>query len=380
METKNLTHHLTQTNTGKILNLTLNDKKIISKSGKEGKLRTIEKEFSNAEEAFKNFYKKEWQALKKGFVFFNENAKIGSPVLHKFIGGGFSGSLSFEQTPNGIYIYKSAKQTDDDLIDKLVMIDTSGALIDEVNLPKPLAWNIKYRAETNSLLLDIDHFIYEFDLDNNAFTNLGNDKSNITSFISTSKNKTAFASLDEFFIVDNSNTILFSQHYNIEAVSGKTTPFCGKLSNDGELLAFHNKVGEIQIIDTATGKLLNKIEADFEMINQFEFAHNNDLLVVKEDYGTWGMRYFDLTTNKEIKIEELEIPEYIKEVDAFCFNPTQSKLVLRQYNRTHVFDFIKRELLHSFEIKHMVKTCKMKFIGDRLGVRTDYGCFSIYNV
>jgi pyruvate formate-lyase activating enzyme-like uncharacterized protein len=145
-------------------------------------------------------------------------------------------------------------------------------------------------------------------------------------------------------------------------------------------LAFHNKVGEIQLINAMDGKVLTKITGDFIMVSQMEFTNNNNLLVVREQYGTWGMRYFDLSTNQEIKIKTLEIPEYTKDVNAFCFNSDQSKLVLVQRTRAYVFDFNERTYLHSFEIDHVVRTCDIKFVGDKLGVRTDYGCFSIYNV
>lgn len=375
---KEITHQLTDTASGKILNITLRDKMLISETGKSEKHKTTEKEFSSNEEALKNFYKKEWEALKKGLVLTSENAGVGQPVLHKFIGGGYTGSLSFQQTPNGIYIYKNAGQAER-LMDQLVLIDTSGALLNEIELPQPLAWNMEYRYETNSVLMDIDHFIYELDIESNTFRNLGSEKRNHASFVSVGNDKTAFATFGQLSMTDSQNKVLNTQHYEIEIIKG-TTPFCGKISRDGKLLAFHNKTGEIQIMDTTDGQLLNRIVADFEIVNQMEFADNNKLLVVRKQYGTWGMQYFELSANKEIKIDTLEIPEYTKEVNAFCFNADQSKLVLIQRSRAHVFDFNARKHIHSFQIEHIVKSCNIKFVGEKLGVRTDYGCFSLYNV
>jgi len=43
-------------------------------------------------------------------------------------------------------------------------------------------------------------------------------------------------------------------------------------------------------------------------------------------------------------------------------------------------DFNTKTFLHSFDLQHVVKTCNIKFVGEKLGVRSDYGCFSIYNV
>lgn len=375
---KNVTHQLVEKETGKLLNLTLNNKNLISETGKDGKLKTTEKTFPDLQEAQKNFYKKEWEALKKGFVLNNENAKIGEAVLHKFIGGGYTGCLSFQQTPKGIYVYKSTN-IEDDFTDYLVLIDNFGNILNEIALPYPLSWIIEYRTETNSILLDIDHFIFEYQIENELFVNLGDKERNCTSFVSVSKDKTAFATNEKIYIIDNQNNILHTLNYGIETIKG-TTPFCGKLSKDGKLLAVHNKVGEVQIIDTANGEIAKKIVADFQMIEEMEFANDNNLLIIQEQYGTWGMRYFDLSDNKEIKIDGLKIPEYTQEVRTFCFNADQSKLVLVQQTNAYVFDFNAKKLLHSFEIEHVVKTCKIKFVEDKLGVRTDYGCFSIYNV
>lgn len=374
-------HQLIDTNTEKVINLTLKDKILISETGKADELKATEKEFSSEEDALKNFYKKEWEALKKGFVINNENAEIGQPILHKFIGGAYTGALSFTYSPYGIFVYKDEPTTQNkqQIAGFLNIIDNYGKVLKTIELPEPLAWNIEYRTKTNSLLMDIDHFVYEFDIEKETFKNIGNKEYNHTSFVSVSKDKTAFANFDKIAVIDNKNEILFTQNYTYEVVKG-STPFCGKISGDGKLLAFHNKVGEIQIIDAENGQLLNKIEGDFKMIDQMEFTNNNQLLVAREQYGTWGMRYFDLSTNKEIKIKELEIPEYSKDVNAFCFNADQTKLVLVQMDRTHVFDFKNKTFLHSFKIEHLVKTCKIKFIEEKLGVRTDYGCFSIYNV
>ncbi|AZB01840.1 WD40 repeat domain-containing protein [Chryseobacterium joostei] len=372
-------HQLIDYKSDKIINLILKDRMLISETGKTDKFKTTKKEFSSNEDALKNFYKKEWESLKKGFVLNNENAKIGQPVLHKFLGGVYTGAISFAPTPKGIFVYKDESENEG-IKGSLNLIDLVGNVLKTIELPKPLAWNIEYRKERNSLIMDIDHYIYEFDIENGVFHNIGKENSHIDSFVSVANDKTAFATLNQLSIVDNHNKILHTKSYEIEIING-SSPFCGKLSKDGNLLAFHNKEGEIQIFDTKTGNLLKKIVADFRMVYQFEFADNNQLLVVREQYGTWGMRYFDLSTADEIQIKELEIPEYTKDVNAFCFNEDQTKLVLLQRADVYVFDFTDKKLLHSFKIEHLVKSCKIKFVAENLlCVRTDYGCFSIYNV
>ena len=78
---KNVTHQLIEKASGSVLILTLKDKSLFSEAGKSGKLKTTEKAFSDLEDARKNFYKKEWEALKKGFILHNYNAKPGEPFL-----------------------------------------------------------------------------------------------------------------------------------------------------------------------------------------------------------------------------------------------------------------------------------------------------------
>lgn len=375
---KEIKHRLIDNNSEKVINLILKDSILISETGKIDKLKTTKKEFSNKEEALRNFYKKEWEALKKGFVLNNEDDKIGQPILHKFIGGIYTGAMSFVSTPKGIFVYNDSQEND--TIDGFLnLIDNSGTILSTVQLPKPFAWDMAYRKATNSLILDIDHYIYEFNIENETFYNLGEEKSHIDSFISVADDKTGFATLNKLTVIDNQNKVLQTKEYEIEVINGNS-PFCGKLSADGKLLAFHNKAGEIQIIDAVSGNLLNKIVADFQIVSQFEFADDNKLLVVRERYGTLGMRYFDLSTNKETLMKEIEIPEYTKDVNAFCFNDDRTKLVLLHRGDAHVFDFLNKKLLNSFKIEHLVKKCEIKFVGEKLGVRTDYGCFSLYNV
>jgi len=58
----------------------------------------------------------------------------------------------------------------------------------------------------------------------------------------------------------------------------------------------------------------------------------------------------------------------------------ESKLILSQGNWVYIYDYQNKKYLDSFKIEHAVKTISIKFIDDDLGVRTDYGCFSLYKV
>lgn len=368
------THHLFELKGNKVAHLILSGNQLTVETGTSEKLKSTEKTFSKPEDALKEFIKKEWELLKKGYIVKNDIAKNGEPLLHFFVGGGYTGCLSFQHTPKGIYVYKN--NADQDL---LLLIDEDGNLSGETVLPQHLAWHMAYQPATNSLLLDLDHFIFKYDIDQDQFHQLAERGNGRTSFVSVANDKQVFAANNTLQITDQQNTVQISRPFEAETVNGSTS-FCAQLSDSGTILAFHTQTGKIQLINTADGSVINTLTGDFTIIDQMAFADSNRLLIAREHFGSRGMRYFDLTTNQEIKIKELEVPAYTKDVNAFCLNTEKTKLVLIQRNWAYVFDFIDKKLLHEFKIDHMVKTIHPGFVGEKLAIRTDYGCLSLYHI
>jgi uncharacterized protein YhfF len=376
-----ITHHLFYEQTDKVFTIVLSDKKVIVENGKVGKTKVTEKEFSTAEEAKIFFEKKEWEMLKKGFTLRNENPLMGEPSLHYYVGAGYTGSLAFENTPNGIYVYKHGWfKTASDQKDFLVLIDVRGNLKETIELPKILAWDMRFNAATNSILLDLDHYIFEYELEPNIFRLLADrGMGRVASFVAVSREKVVFATNHNFQVRDKQKNTLLQQNFDTEIVNG-SIPFCAALSGDGKVLALHNKTGKIKILSTLDGNLLNTIESDFLTIRQMEFIDEDKHLAINEATGDRRMRYFEVATGTELTYESLDIPSWSKDVQHFVFNADQSKLVLLQRTNAYVFDFKNKVLQHHFKINHCVKTARSKFIGDLLAFRTDYGCFSLYRV
>ncbi|WP_147321930.1 hypothetical protein [Mucilaginibacter conchicola] len=375
-----LSHQLTDPNTKKLSILTLSGTALTVETGSEGKLKTTEKTFNDKEAASKEFIKKEWELLKKGYVLHNDNAGPGEPALHYYIGGGYTGALSFAATADNIYIYKNnGDYSANSAPDSLVVLSAKGDRIGDVNLPEKLAWDIAYNPVNSSLLMDLDYSIYEYGIEGDTFKQLAERGNSITSFITVADYTQAYAADDTAFVTDNNNDVLMSYPYQPEMVRGSVR-FCAQLSADGQLLALHQRDGEIIIFNTAEGMIKGTITADFVGVAQMEFSKDSRLLIVREEYGRWGMRYFDTDTFTEIAFNELEVPEYTKEVNGFCLNANQSKLVLIQRSWVYVYDFVGKKLLHKFKADHVVKTLKAKFAGELLGIRSDYGCFSLYAV
>jgi hypothetical protein len=67
-------------------------------------------------------------------------------------------------------------------------------------------------------------------------------------------------------------------------------------------------------------------------------------------------------------------------VQTCCLNADQSRLAVLRGTWVELFDAATRKLMHRFRLSHCVKTAKLRFVGETLGVHTDYGCFSLYQV
>ena len=82
--------------------------------------------------------------------------------MYIYIGGGYTGALSFASVRDEIYVYKSGGQKDGGMLDDiLVGLDKNGLIKEQIALPKPLAWDAQCAGE--NLLLDLDHEIYIFE-------------------------------------------------------------------------------------------------------------------------------------------------------------------------------------------------------------------------
>ena len=185
------------------LRLSVEDKALVSVSLKDGKTKQSKKEFASETETKKACVKKEWESLKKGFILQDSEAKAGKASLHVYIGGGYTGALSFASLRDEIFVYKSGGQKDGGKpSDILVRLDKSGATKEQIALPKPLAWHAEHVGE--NLLLDLDHEIYIFEPKEAKFREIlaeRNLKRNneIASFICASNGVAVFGMFGQIF-------------------------------------------------------------------------------------------------------------------------------------------------------------------------------------
>ncbi|WP_036154014.1 hypothetical protein [Maribacter forsetii] len=376
----NKKHAFTNKELNKIFNIEILGLRVIYESGKIDKPRVYEKDFKTEEDALKFFYKKEWEMLKKGFVLSNEDAKFGEPKLHYFTSSGYSGCLSFSNTTEGLFVYQQGSYEDpNNQYDFIVNIDELGNLKHKIKLPDVLPWDIQFNSTNKSLLLKLDHHIYTYNLESKHFKKIADRENGMwASFISIANNSYSYGTNEKLVVKDFKDNILFEQDYEVEIIKGSIA-FCAALSKTSNILAVHTKHGEIELYDITTKKHLKTIKGDFKSIDKMMFAELDKTLILKQEYHQ-PLLYIDIEKNEQLDYPALDVQAYFKGVVNFCLNKEESKLVLSQGNTVHVYDFLNKTFIDSFKIEHSVKSASIQFINEDLGVRTDYGCFSLYKV
>ncbi|MBE9817730.1 hypothetical protein [Campylobacter concisus] len=367
---------------GDRLNLRVEGQILVSESAKNGKTRQTQKEFASAGEAQKAYVKKEWESLKKGYVMQNAGAKAGEASLHVYIGGGYTGALAFASAEGEFFVYKCGGYKEGGALDDfLIRLDASGAVKQQIVLPKPLAWQAECAGEV--LLLDLDHFIFKFDPASGEFKDLSKDisfknRKEFTSFVCAAKDTVAFAMLGQIFTLRGGEISPLSEYKS--EMKSYTPILCAAISDDGARLALHCKQNEIKILSTLNGEILNEIKGDFGIFDKICFLADG-LVLGKERYAG---KLFCLDAASGERLNPAWLRGECAKTQNICVSKDGSRLALISYDKARIIDLKSGKLRLSFELSHVVKRCEAKFEcinGEEfLAVRTDYGCFSLYKI
>ena len=367
---------------GDRLNLRVQGQILISESVKNGKSRQTQKEFASADEAQKACIKKEWESLKKGYVLQNSDAKAGEASLHVYIGGGYTGALAFSGAEGELFVYKCGGYKEGGALDDfLIRLDASGAVKQQIVLPKPLAWQAERAGEI--LLLDLDHFIFKFDPARGEFSDLSQGLSfknskEFTSFVCAAKDTAAFAMFGQIFTLRGGEISPLAEYRS--EMKSYAPILCAALDADGTRLALCCKQNEIKILSTLSGEILNEIRGDFGIFDKICFLADGSLLG-KERYAG---KLVCLNAASGERLNPAWLRNECTEADELCVSADGSRLALINYDKARIIDLKSGNLQPSFELSHVVKRCEAKFErinGEEfLAVRTDYGCFSLYKI
>ncbi len=361
---------------GERLRLSVEDKALVSVSQKGAKTKQSKKEFASETEAKKACVKKEWESLKKGFVLQDSEAKTGKASLHVYIGGGYTGALSFAGLRDEFYVYKSDSQKDGGKpSDILVKLDRSGAIKEEIALPKPLAWHAEHVGE--NLLLDLDHEIYIFEPKEAKFREILIEQnvkkgSEIASFICAANDMAVFGMFGQIFTFCEGKISKLGEYKC--ATKNHVPILCAALSADASMLALCTKENELQILNAKNGEILSELRAEFGVLDKICFLDENTLLL--RQYLENKLFRLDIKSANVAKQPWIK-DEYLR-ASEFCVE--DGKLVVIDQSRGYAINLKSGNAMAEFTLDHVVKSCEAKFIDGKLAVRTDYGCFSLYEI
>ena len=363
---------------GERLRLSVEGNALVSVSQKSGKTKQSKKEFASETEAKKACVKKEWESLKKGFVMQNSEAKAGEASLHVYIGGGYTGALSFASIKDEIYVYKSGSQKDGGKpSDILVRLDRSGTIKEQIDLPKPLAWDAQCAGE--NLLLDLDHEIYIFEPKEAKFREILAEQnvkksSEIASFICASNNAAVFGMFGQIFAFRDGEISKIGEYKC--STKNHVPILCTALSADASVLALCTKENELQILNAKNGEILSELRAKFGVLDKICFLDEKTLLVRR--YLENKLFCVDIKSAKVSKQPWIK-DEYLRSSE-FCIDAVAGKLVVIDQSMGYAINLKSGDMRAEFTLDHVVKSCEAKFIDGKLAVRTDYGCFSLYEI
>ena len=358
------------------LRLGVEDKVLVSVSQKGAKTKQGKKEFASETEAKKACVKKEWESLKKGFILQDSEAKAGEASLHVYIGGGYTGALSFASLKDKIYVYKSGGQKDGGMLgDILVRLDKSGTIKEQIALPKPLAWDAQCAGE--NLLLDLDHEIYIFEPKEAKFCEILAEQnvkksSEIASFVCSANNVAVFGMFGQIFTFCEGKISKLGEYKC--STKNHVPILCAALSADASMLALCTKENELQILNAKNGEILSELRAEFGVLDKICFLDDETLLLrqhLENKLFCLDIKSAKVTKQPWIKDEYLRASEFCVEA---------GKLVVIDQSRGYVTDLKSGDVRAEFTLDHVVKNCEAKFIDGKLAVRTDYGCFSLYEI
>ena len=361
---------------GERLRVGVEDNDLVSVSQKGAKTKQSKKEFASETEAKKACVKKEWESLKKGFVLQDSEAKAGKASLHVYIGGGYTGALSFASVRDEIYVYKSGGQKDGSMpSDILLRLDRSGLVKEQIALPKPLAWHAEHVGK--NLLLDLDHEIYIFEPKEAKFRQIlaeQNLKRNneIASFICASNGVAIFGMFGQIFAFRDGEISKIGEYKCSE--KSHVPILCAALSADASMLALCTKENELQILNAKNGEILSELRAEFGALDKICFLNEKTLLI--RQYLENKLFCVDIKSAKVSKQPWIK-DEYLR-VSEFCVEA--GKLVVIDQSRAYATNLQSGDVMAEFTLDHVVKSCEAKFIDGKLAVRTDYGCFSLYEI
>lgn len=345
------------------------------RSGMPGKEKEAAKVLGNAAEARAKAEKEEWARLKKGWLAIDPEARPGMPNMHCFVGGAYTGAMAIAAIDGAIVCNRSGR----DGAEQLLCVSGEGDVAEVASLPdERLVWKLVDMPERSRTLLLADHQVMAWDRGGNLEA-LTVDNRSPASFLSVAGTRAAWFAEPEIVVRDlAAGRDVFHIRAEPQLYGGHSPQMEGALSPDGAWLAWSAQAGEIRIVELATGAERAPLVGDFAMVGGLWFLDGGASLLVKEDYGNWRLLCFDLASGGA----RPDWPKFGNIGDAsIALDAAGRRLAVADRRRIAIHDLMTMKPLLNFSADHVVKRAAIAWAGeDRLGVRTDYGCVSLYAI
>ena len=344
---------------------------VTSRTGSREKVTTRTEADAKAAVAYS--VKEEWARLKKGFVLADPFAKPGAPRMHRYLCRDYTGALPMADV-DGLFLVSLHDGTD-----RMLLLDAQAESQGGLDIPPDhLVWKAIAIPATGSVLLLIDHQVYEWALADGTLRPLTKGNRRPASFLSVAGSLAAWYDEPDVVVRDLvTGNDVFRRPVQPQLYHGHTPVMKGALTTSGVLAVCH-QAGSVELLDLSTGgQPAEEWHAAFEMFEKLEATPDGRWLVAKERYGAYGLYCLDLAS----MVPRSPWVELLDPRGAFALEPTSRRLALVRNLRVHILDMDSLEEHLSFPLEHVVRNCAVEWIGnDTLGVRTDYGCASLYAV
>lgn len=333
------------------------------------------KAFPDEEQARRQAEKKIWTRLKNGFVYLDEQADPGRPVLHLYRGAGYTGfmPLAVSTDCNDCYTAYVVGQFESTEIRRY---NERGEEQMTFILPdQRMVYAMKWNKRQGHILLNDSHQIKLLDLNSGGEQSLSG--SHMPNDLDLAGGRTVWRERDEALVMDcASQQVLRRLPVSPEMYGGHSPQFAAALSPDGERLALCDQLARLVVYDVNDGdKAVIHKTRDEDLCQQLAFSRDGQFLYSLGVYAQPNLIAYDLNVP-----DEAHQAWQLEDVRDLAVDAVRGWLAVHRYKQVEIYEQRSHQLFMRFPLEHVVKRVEMAFTRDYLAVYSDYGCISMYKL
>jgi hypothetical protein len=347
------------------------DGKCLYMSGNGGKEK--ETTFASADESAKKAEKDIWAKLKAGFVFINENAKTGTPVMLRYIkNGGYNGAMPVcaDEKSNGFFILIN-NNFETETILKIAEDSTAGE-IKILPLPNP-GMTFFMRYFDNRIFMNTECEIVSLNLSNGTVQKHSKNGENRIWILDFFDQRAVWYDEDKLTVFDfETNKKIFEKAVQPAMYNGHSPQLSAAVC--GDRLAFCSHPEKIVLLNIATGEEKIIAKPTDALTEEMFFSADGKFLYTLEQYGRWSLAAYDT--------EKLTQAWEHKDVKSAAFDRSKARFaILKMFcGEIEIYDARTQQKQTAFKGEYIVKNADMAFTQNCLAVYTDYGCLGLYRL